>query len=374
MGRLDKAQLRQSIAQNEVTAICIDTNVFEAQNFAFHRGILSQLAGLRESGILLLVPDVIESEIVRHMAAKAQEAVGPLRRSLRVADALGLIEQGSDQLVTRVDDFNSFAIGRMDAFINGVSAERLKVSVYASLDDVVQGFMLEAPPFEARKKSEFPDAFALSALAGWAEANQTFVAVISDDKGWHEYCEVSDRVHSAPSLVDVIGALQVAQPMLLQRALANLSSIGFVDFESMLSDRLVNADIDVQAHSYHRFDYEVAEVSLDAVNFPTSSGSGCELIGADYEQFVIRIDTEVELGMVINFSFEVFDSVDRDYVSMGSTEILHDESVVVACLVRFEYDNVEDGELAVTEVELIDPRISVDVGEVEMDLGGPDEY
>ncbi|WP_313347218.1 PIN domain-containing protein [Stenotrophomonas sp.] len=373
MGQLDKAGLRQSIAQNEVAAICIDTNVFEAQSFAFHRGILSQLIGLRESGISLLVPDVIESEIVRHMAAKAQEAIGPLRKSLRVADALGLIGQSADQILERVDDFDLFAKGRMDAFVDSVNGKRIKVSDFANLEDVIQRFASESAPFEARKKSEFPDAFALSALAGWAERSLTTVVVISDDKGWHEYCDTSGRVHSAPSLADVIGALQVAQPMLLQRAIANLSSIGFVDFERMLSDRVISADIDVQAHSYHHFDYEVAEVSLSA-NVSDLSSSACELIGADFEQFVMRVDVEVDLGLVVNFTFEVYDSVDRDYISMGSTELLHDESVVIACLVHFEYDNVENGELSVVEVELIEPRISVDVGEVEMDLGGPDEY
>ncbi|MBX9346394.1 hypothetical protein K5M36_04765, partial [Chromobacterium vaccinii] len=74
-----------------------------------------------------------------------------------------------------------------------------------------------------------------------------------------------------------------------------------------------------------------------------------------------------------DFSLSVYDSVDRDYVCMGSVTATAEEEFDSEILITIAGDlNATLENLTVVDVEIVNPISSINFGTIELDLG-PDE-
>src|ERR1039458_1508137 len=72
-------------------------------------------------------------------------------------------------------------IAKFDAYLSAAKAETIDLNG-ATVTEIVAQYFSEAPPFgPGTKKSEFPDAIALSALITWCKRNDETVYVITRD-------------------------------------------------------------------------------------------------------------------------------------------------------------------------------------------------
>jgi hypothetical protein len=61
--------------------------------------------------------------------------------------------------------------------------------------DMFARYFLQHPPFEQKKKSEFPDAASLLLLEEFAVKNNTQGILISKDGGWSKFAKQSERLY-----------------------------------------------------------------------------------------------------------------------------------------------------------------------------------
>ena len=76
------------------------------------------------------------------------------------------------------------------------------------------------------------------------------------------------------------------------------------------------------------------------------------------------------MTVTAEFSLSAFDSIDRDYVGLGSTEVEREEDLSLDVLVTL---TGLEGEAVLEDVELIKGWVDVNFGEIEMDYGDYEE-
>jgi len=73
----------------------------------------------------------------------------------------------------------------------------------------------------------------------------------------------------------------------------------------------------------------------------------------------------VNLGLVGAFSFSMRDGIDRDMVRIGHGRA--EREVTVSIEVLYTFEDFEDGEPELVEIEIVPTRFEVDFGEVNPD-------
>ncbi|ULU23785.1 PIN domain-containing protein [Dyella terrae] len=369
MAKTDQGKLRELILSELTVAVCIDTNIYEQQQFAFHRGLLAEVPALTRSGIRLVMPDVVAFEVVNHLRDKLPEGLNDLRKAARLACNYGLTTEAIEQQIPSGDvDYRQLASDRLTSYVHRTNALEIQVAKFASLSTVIDRYFNLEAPFESKKKAEFPDAFALSALESWAEAEGSFVVVVSDDAGWNRFAESSKRLLTGVSLKELLVATQDPDVVLLRAVAALIRGDGYESIKQRLEDNISGMDIRADAHSYHYAEAEVVEVIVKSIDVSDLKAEDLSIIRNEEGRLIVSWEVQVDISVEASVSLSVYDSVDKDYVVLGSESVLRDLTQWFDTLMTLEV-SVESGEpsLKFDDIELTASHIDVDLGEVELD-------
>ena len=86
------------------------------------------------------------------------------------------------------------------------------------------------------------------------------------------------------------------------------------------------------------------------------------------DKIVAKVGLSIKAEAQADFSLAVWDSIDKDYVPMGSTSAETEVDFEAAALITFEGDfSAAPPEVDVAELELVDAIKSVDFGSVSPD-------
>ncbi|QOW18462.1 DUF4935 domain-containing protein [Lysobacter ciconiae] len=370
MAILDKESLRAAVRSGDITAVCVDTNIYEAQQFAFHKGILGEMKSLPVAGIRVLLPDIIDREVSGHMANKLPEAVSVLRKAMRAASNLGVISDIAEGALGIADtDHAKHASERLDQHKKVVAATQLRVSDFVNLASVLDDYFEVRAPFEPKKRNEFADALVLNSLEAWAMQETTQVVVISDDAGWKMFCENSKVVHAGPSLTDLLVAVQASEPSLLRRAVASISGDALEGICASLSDSIRGMSVHAEASSHHHAETEVVNADVLDIQVDELTSDDLDLVRNDDGEFVVRWMISALVNFEVNVEISVFDSIDRDYVVLGTETVLHEEEMHLDALLTFLYDSGDrEAPVEFDDMEVTRKRIEIDLGEVELNF------
>ena len=220
--------------------------------------------------------------------------------------------------------------------------------------------------------SQFPDAMAVLALESWAKQQETSILVISTDGDWKSYCEESTRLLFIDDLGEALGLFQrqTAQYAcdILSEQLRCGDRTGLIKIiEDAIYDQESKFDFDPEASSFFCLDWDWPEFSLDylGVHGIDDEGPIFEPIefGDDYLVALVRAGVNAEVSC--DFSFSIYDSIDKDYVPMGSNSISTNIEFVAEVLITFKgpMPNCQE----VGEVEVVNQRIDVEFGDIEPD-------
>ena len=173
--------------------VFVDTSEFERLSYAFTSGLLKNLTDHNQ--IQLVLSEVVVSEIRDHLKKAASESVrlhksfsdkARILRNLRGDQFPNLFEHFTQESL-EVEFDRAFR-----EFLNDNSVTVIPIAK-VDLNEVFRAYCESRPPFESgRKKSEFPDAFALDSARHWASENKTILYVISCDNGMKKYCDAAD--------------------------------------------------------------------------------------------------------------------------------------------------------------------------------------
>lgn len=378
--------IHDQIQAGEITALTIDTSVFEKNGLALESGLLAQLVQFRGSDIALIIPNTVANEVKRHLARNATDATKALRNALQAVarhQAVSATHQTQLDALTgdAIKDDEERARSRFDEWAERVGVEVIDETDFASIGEVMRRYERGEPPFAATgdKKHEFPDAVALSTLEGWAKAKNTRILAVAQDKDWQRYGAQSARVVVVDDLADALAAMQrlaaVADPS--ARLAAQFVAGDAIGLQMAVLEaaryQVDQFQFHVEADSQFIYEEDGIDAAVDDVRLDIEDETGATLDTVSHSDghAVIRVRGTAIISVDVSFSFQKWDGIDREYMDMGSARLTETAEVELEALVTVGTD---EG-LTIDDVEILRTTHDLYFNEIEPDwMSDPDNY
>jgi hypothetical protein len=362
-------------------AFTIDTNKAIQGGLNLEGGLLAQLTQFKEGQIDLILSEIVVREIHKHLLDQVRKARDSMSNAAAKVRSAQLVEgDAAAQLKGIVDampDPKKVTGARLTRYIEATGAEIIPVGL-APMDAVVGSYFSASPPFEASgsKKAEFPDAIALLSVEEWAKQKGKKVLAVSEDGGWRAFGEKSEHIDVEPDFAKALEIVQEhadAAEKAVAEWLAALEEGKLEDALGAVEEGLRRSLSEWQFYgegsgAYH-LELDSVELSLDAYTLAKFDDAyDITIVRIGSSQIVARVGATFTATARAEFSLAVWDSVDKEYVGMGSQSAereLEFEGAFLLTLAGELADGIEA--LEVEDIEVVDAIGAVDFGEVEMD-------
>lgn len=379
--------INNQILAGEITALTIDTSIFEKNGLALESGLLAQLEQFRESEFELVIANTVANEVKRHLAKNATDAAKALRNALaHTAKHRALSATHQDELTALSNlagsDVEARARKRFDDWAERVGAKILHEDQFAAIGEIMRRYEAGEPPFAetGEKKQEFPDAVALSTLEGWAEERNTRILAVAHDKDWQRYGAQSKRLVVVDDLADalstILGAGAAREPAVrLATLFVAGDEVGLHAAVLAATRHQVNKfEFRIEADSQFTVVDEDVEATVDDIklHIPDATGATLDTISREDSQAVIKVSGIASLQIDARFKLAQYDSIDRDYVGMGTATEFDFIEIGFEVLVTVQLD--PDG-VTIDAVELLPVTHDMYFNDIEPDwMSDPDNY
>lgn len=359
------------------TAILIDTSVYEQYGLRMEKGLLGTLSQFSRAEIKFILPDVIYSEVRKHLENKIKASRASLEKALEEASD-HLFFDGSElnnakESLIEGKDIEGLGKGRIDKFVTATSALVLDTGEYVSVPELLNKYFASEPPFAetGKKKSEFPDAIILMAVQTWAEQNGENVLAVARDDDWKRFCDHSELIHYETDLSKALVHFnEETAPYALIENLEDALNKGnaekFInDVKEGLTSAFYNFSPDQDADSYLYWEADGSSGGFESFEFCDNSFN---VINKDEDWVVLEAYADITVYVDGDFSLSAYDSYDKDHVYIGSVTRRVRETFTSAILITISGElngNVND--LVVEDVEVVEKPDSVDFGELEFE-------
>ena len=368
--------------EGDVSFFSMDTDLIQAAGYNFAQGALHQLPRQLPASMGIQLSEVVVQEIVKHRMKPVHEAIQQLKsasdklKRLTAADltaidreleALSVAESAAQLFEKEVYDYAALCRG-------GV----LPIAGTDAAPDLFLAYFAEKPPFAQRKekKSEFPDAMSLWLLERYATDNNTKGIVASQDDGWRQYAEASDRLYRVKSIEEL--AALFAATTEHAKAIKNKITATVGDAGSALRAKLNEAlnrhvtDSDWDASEVYSGSGRVEPEFYDAeVSDYTIEGNvNIWPVEDEPTTWVIELTASVKVKVRLSIQFFIWDSIDREELSMGSEDATTQEDIEVDVFLTCADVHLEtapnDWQI---DIEIARGSYSLEGFEVELDYG-----
>jgi len=363
-------------------AISLDTSIFDQKGLKLESGILKTLEQFNGKPSHLVLSEIVIHEVHAHLRKKATETRAQVIKAIREsAISLSTTKQNTDTateaLVPKIDD-NEVAKDRITSFVNKTGAEVVPAVGRVELDDIIKKYFNSEPPFAetGKKKNEFPDAIALMSLESWAIENKTKILAVAKDGDWEKFAEQSEFIDVVGDLAEAISKFQPHSAAIdyctnISRKLPSCEPKDLYEsIKQYLTDSVSEIEIFPEASSQFIYEEDYVEVVLDDFDFITDSEGNALLQPVQGQNEILIVEAKVYIRATVSASFSLSarDSIDKDYVSIGSTTVSTDLEFESEVLLTFEGDfEAGHDEIDLTDFELLSYPADVDFGEIEPD-------
>lgn len=371
MPKLSDDEVKAKIADGSISAITVDTNVFDKYGCNLDFAIFRRLDQFASSAIDVLFSEIVVREVTRHIAAEAAETQRALKKALLAHGKRWKIDPAAVAPLAsyRADDDAALVADEQFEGFNG-AVNGAVVPALGKNDrtgEILDRYFTVLTPFENKdaKKNEFPDAFALMSLEAHAQREGTSILCVSADKGWADFCAKSEYLVCIADLNKALSFFNESGRLVAEAAI-NLLRVGQTEeiisaVESALEHRLDDIDFNADGWSSVEFETEPLSATLQSVTWETAGSP--VVIAADDDVVTFTTLVEALVDFEASFRFEVRDSIDRDYVSLGSEDVSKQVTVEFELAITVPRDPDEGMESI--EVEVARRHIQVDFGTVE---------
>lgn len=366
-------------------AILVDTSVFDRNGRQLERGLLKQLEQFKGSAALLVLPDIVLEELKLHLLDDTRAATDAMEKAIRDSRRN---QTAPSALLDKLDDAakerspEMIVEERIRRFLERTGAVVIRAAEYLDLKTLVDRYFAATPPFSAtgKKKHEFPDAIILLSAEEWAKREGKKVIAVSGDGDWTAFCEKSETLEHVP---DLSKALERFHPLLvLEQMLSSMSTQIALDSSPIraavataLTAFVEELHPEPDADSVFILDAEYVETSLDSFSFEHEETGTVplRLLDQGEDWVVVEVRVSVTYDAEAHFGLSVRDSVDNDYVSMGSArKAVQDTFETRAILQLSGVHTASAADLEVEEVEILDRPRYLNFGTVHPDWSQDD--
>lgn len=381
-------ELKNIVRSGQFRAITLDTSIFDAQGLRLESGLLKQLEQFRDSSTRLILSEVVKEEILSHLIEKARDAQKEIEKSLKQAKEHWRVEDQKIEVIKKTifgeHKAQEIASERFSQFVEVTSLEIVEAQDYVMIGDLIQKYFQAKPPFSetGKKKNEFPDAIALMSLETWANKNRTRIIVVTSDNDWKNFCKSSERLLAIDDFAGALGLFQLQDADDICRYLSErYEKCELEDVKEVISNaleyRISALDISPEADSAYVYEHESTEITFNEFEFKFLESPNLIFrpVKFDDESLVVESKLSVDVNVECSFSFSVYDSIDGDDVSMGTSSASIQTNLDVNILVSFIGDLDKVGaEVEVEDVEIEITMPDVDFGMIEPDWMDDEDY
>jgi len=370
-------------------AITIDTQVIYANGHELDSGLVGQLDQYKDGLVKFILSEINLREIHKALTEKAKSPQDSLAKAIKSGSANGQIE--TDQLNALKSVQNAMippsdhATKQLTEFLAKSGAEVVAAD-RAEIKSILGKYFKNEPPFGGKgKKSEFPDAIALISLESWAKENGKKILAVSKDNDWATFAKGCEHIDVVEDLAKAMALLNVLAEETIPKAKAVLDAIKAGDSDTI---SMLQAPLEFAVESeypYLEFDGpmpgEQEGISLSLVSYEIEglddSSTEIDIVRVGNRTFAFRVPVLITANVYAEISFSIRDSIDRDYVPMGSTSIEQETDFHAYLLIECSYflndPKDEDSTIyEVDDVELLGAPSSIDIGYVDHSLADDD--
>lgn len=371
-------------------ALTIDTQVIYSNDLELDTGLVGQLGQFKGGLIKILLSEITARELLKHLSEKAKASHGALSKAIKSGLSNGqltdeqVLELGA--IRDAMDKPSDHAKKQLAKFISKTGGEVIAADTVDFKSLLDRYFSNEAPFASKGKKNEFPDAIALLTLESWAIRNQKRILAVSNDGDWKSFADQSEYIDVADDLGKALSTLnEMAEEETIPLAKNVLGLLGTGDPDLMQSlQSLLEYAVEDES-PYLEFDGpmpgedEGASLSLVDFEIPGLNDQSTEfdIVRVGAQGFAFRVPVHVTANVHADINFSIRDSIDKDYVPMGSTYVERETEFEAYLLLEISHLlNDEEDETSVIyeidNVELLNAPFSVDVGYIDYSLAEPD--
>lgn len=361
-------------------AITLDTSVFENHGLKLDKGLLGSMSQFKAAPTVFVLTDIVVKELTKHLEEKIKKSRVSLERAIEGIREHNLLDinelDGFKKKLNDANDCVEIAQSKVHEFVEVTGAVVIDSHNYVSVKVLVDKYFSNEPPFAAagEKQKEFPDAISLISLNNWAKENKKIIYAVSKDNDWKSYCKPEELIDYYEDLSQALDDFNRAHVpfTLVSKLEKNIGDGTCQSFISQLNSQLSTAFyyVDLVPEADSAFYWESDGWSVDYVEL-NSVHEELGIIRTEDSYIVVEATVNVTLSVDGSFSLSIFDSIDRDYVSMGSVHRNIQDSFDLQVLITLtgDFEEAEDDidALEIEDIELISDLGSVYFGELEMD-------
>lgn len=357
-------------------AITLDTSIFDRYKCRLETGMLAELHQFKGKPTGLVLSEIVIREVGAHLKKIITDSVRQVDGALKACEgdlvvSEETIKAARKMLVPKVE-IRDIVLSRVQAYLDATGGTVVGVEDHTSLQAVVVKYFAHEAPFSesGKKKNEFPDALALLSLEGWAKSQNTKILAVSMDGDWSRFAEKSEHIDV---VTDLAKALELFQPdntafrfcgnfhELLSRESAHPLSEQIFE---MVSDEISAISPFGICDSPFMAEGEYVQLTVDEIEIVEDD----EIVPVQAQEHRLAVKARFLTSIIAESSFEfsVKDSIDKDYVSMGSSEASVEIELCVDALIELVGDFAGDPrEIEVDNVQLLTDINDIDFGYLE---------
>lgn len=334
--------------------VLIDTSAFDRAwndfSGAISKKIPSFSKAIKENNLKLLSHPVLLKETSKHITSdqgdsfrnRINDAINAIRKNQTILKIVPIDTEKVIDTLTNIglvaqeeDDFKKFF----------ASSTQLP---YGDPAKVFEEYFSATPPFaqSGKKKSEFPDAFVITALQSYiADHPQDAVLVVTGDNDWKKALEDNSNIVLCENIDEAINAVtgQVSQ---VEELLDKLSD----EIEHQLKDKANELWFVVRDYPEAE-DVEVSNIDIVLINWP---------IILDIKNNEISVQVSIDITAdgsttVLDLNHSIWDSEEKTYI-FSSYSALHFEEAHgrLDCIISLTADTSQNWKVSSVEVVIPD--------------------
>ncbi|MGQ2908354.1 MAG: PIN domain-containing protein [Aliihoeflea sp.] len=376
MPSIEEGQLGQLVLSGKIGAISLDTTAFDRYQCNLNVRALRGLSQFKGTGTRFLLSEIVVNEVKSHITAMATQshaelriALNKVRKGWRCDPDIGAV----DELLDLQKSPEAFAEAFFDDFAGETEPEIVDVEGLVSHAEVIRRYFATEPPFSKKeaKKSEFPDALALLSLEAWAAAHKTLVLLVSADGDWRIFAEQSDSLVVVSELGSALDHFNVSNELrkTVGRALGMLRKADAADMHDGIERaiELFLEQFDPEVEAYSSLEYEIDNIDPSLQHWAVNAEVDPRILYVSPETIVFTLSVTATVSFEGTFSYSVHDSVDRDYISLGSDTRETEETITIPLTISMQREIEE--EPVIERIEITPVRVVIDFGSIDPDWG-----
>lgn len=373
-------ELSNLLRAQKISGLTLDTNIFDEKGLQLTAAPLATVAMLNNRPFDFLLSGTVAKEIVAHLEKSTEDAFRAVRKAIGEAlYAFETVHPTRDEILDQITAARTAAAAsraRFVQYVRDTSCEILKDEDLVTTRELFAAYFGGQAPFgTGKKKDEFPDALALHALEAAVRERKTSLLVVSKDGDWRKFCEQSQHLYLVSELETALALLNDPPLVVRQSILGWLApkGDGRTVIENELEGLVTHLYVDVNGYATSG-EMEAVPFGTELMNVEWADDADVDIIETsepDQQGFmtaVVSMPLQINLRIHVELSFSVWDSVDREYISMGGRSVQVGETHDLRAMVTVRMHDLggQDQEIEYKSCEIDLNHIYVELGDVDV--------